>query len=113
MNASVTFAEAVQQYLGMLENKGKSKRTLYTYGKDLEQILSFFGPNQPVQNVTLPWVGRFLKSNELLRLSSGGERSPQTVNKTIRVFRMLLVWLHKEGKLTEVRLPKSVPMGRN
>jgi hypothetical protein len=57
-------------------------------------------------------IGRFLKSNELLKLPTGKERARQTVTKTIRVLRMFLAWLHQEGILKVLHLPKSIPMGR-
>lgn len=110
---SITLAEAAQQYLVMLENQGKQPATLYTYGKDLEQIQAFFGEEKLVNAISLPQIGKFLKSDELLKLPNGKERSLPTVNKTIRVFRMLMLWLQQEGMTEELALPKSIPMGRS
>lgn len=112
MKPSITLLEATALYLKALDTAGKSKRTLYTYGKDLEQIQTFFGPERPVQTMTLPLMGRFLKSDELLKLPNGKERAHQTVAKTIRVFRMFLAWLYQAGVLEELHFPKSIPMGR-
>ena len=88
MSNSLTLSNAAELYLKMLADAGKSKRTLYTYGKDLEQIQRFFGPTRILGTFSLPLIGRFLKSDELLRLSNGEARAPQTVRKTVRVFRM-------------------------
>lgn len=112
MIAYITLSEAATQYLESLKHTGKSERTLYTYGRDMQQIIAFFGPERLVGHIPLPLIGRFLKSDELLKLTSGQERAPQTVKKTIRVFRMFMQWLVQEAYLSEVNLPKSIPMGR-
>lgn len=113
MTQPLTLAEATQHYLNCLQTQGKHARTLYTYGKDLQQIQAFFGPERLVQSLTLPLIGRFLKSDQLLKLPNGKERAPQTVQKTIRVFRMWMVWLRQEGHLADIALPKSIPMGQS
>jgi len=113
MNAPITLSEAAVQYVEYLKHDGKSERTLYTYGKDIQQILAFFDPERVVGNMPLPLIGRFLKSDELLKLPNGQERAPQTVKKTIRVFRMFMQWLVQVGYLPEVTLPKSIPPGRD
>jgi site-specific recombinase XerD len=105
--------EAIDLFKESLVKAGKHPRTLYTYGKDLEQIMAFFGEATPVSAITLPRIGRFLKSDQLLLLPNGNERAQQTVRKTIRVFRMWMVWLHQEGHLEAIRLPKSIPMGKS
>jgi site-specific recombinase XerD len=112
MNVPITLSEASNQYLKHLKEQGKSERTLYTYSRDMQQVLAFFGPERLVDNIPLPLIGRFLKSDELLKLSSGQERAPQTVKKTIRVFRMFMQWLIQVDYVIEVTLPKSIPMGR-
>lgn len=38
----ITLQEATERYLIALSEVGKSPRTLYTYGKDCKQMLSFF-----------------------------------------------------------------------
>jgi hypothetical protein len=65
-----------------------------------------------VGNPLLPLIGRFLKSDELLKLPNGQERKPLTVNKTIRVFCMFMQWLVQVTYLSEINLSKSIPMGR-
>jgi len=112
MNAPITLSEATSQYLEYLKYHGKSERTLYTYGRDMQQILAFFGPDRTINSIPLPLIGRFLKSDELLKLPNGQERGPQTVKKTIRVFRMFMQWLVQVGYLSEIALPKSIPLGR-
>ena len=107
MTASMSLTEAAHLFLEHLEAQGKHPRTLSTYHRDLKQIQAFFGPDRPVHTLTLPWMGRFLKSDELLTLPNGTPRAEQTIKKTIRVFRMLFSWLHQTGALTELTLPKG------
>jgi site-specific recombinase XerC len=112
MNTQINLYEATTQYLEHLKVNGKNDRTLYTYSRDIQQILAFFGPERLVDNMPLPLIGRFLKSDELLKLPNGQERAPQTVKKTIRVFRMFMQWLVQVAYLPEIHLPKSIPLGR-
>jgi len=113
MNTPLTLSEATSQYLEFLAYEGKSKQTLYTYSRDIQQILAFFGADRLINNIPLPLIGRFLKSDELLKLPNGQDRALQTVNKTIRVFRMFMHWLVQVNYLPEVTLPKSIPTGKS
>ena len=91
---------------------GKSERTLYTYSKDAEQIEAFFGLDKKLGSILVPHVSGFLKSDALLKMHSGKERSEPTVKKTVRVFRMFLVWALAQGYIAKLPLPKDTPMGR-
>jgi len=97
---------ALSQYLDHLKDLGKSKMTLYTYGKDAEQINAFFG-DKDLQELTKPWIGRFLKSDELNKLNNGKNRAPMTVNKTIGFFKRFVGWSMDQGWLLESPLPKD------
>jgi site-specific recombinase XerD len=111
--SEITMRQAITEYLDHLQAQGKQARTLYTYGKDCEQILAFFGAERPLASITPALVGRFLNSEELNLLPKGTPRSQRTVDKTIRVFRMLLVWAQGQGYLAEAPLPKRIPMGHS
>lgn len=108
-----TLHEAAQAYIEHLRTQGKKERTLYTYGQDFKQMEAFFGEDRKLKAILPPHVGKFLKSDELLRLPSGGERAKPTVEKTIRVLRMFLVWAKDTGRIAKLPLPKDLPMGRN
>ena len=108
-----TLHEAAQAYLEHLRAQGKKERTLYTYGQDFKQMEAFFGEGRKLKTILPPHVGKFLKSDELLRLPSGGGRAKPTVEKTIRVLRMFLVWAKETGRIAKLPLPKDLPMGRN
>ncbi len=108
----ITIQEAAGLYLEVLTQHGKSPRTLYTYHQDLKQVMAFFGPDKPVSNITFPLVGKFLKSDILLLLPQGQPRATATVDKTIRVFRMFLIWAKSQGYLETLPLTKDIPLGR-
>lgn len=108
-----TLHEAGQAFLEHLREEGKKERSLYTYARDLMQIEAFFGPDRELGAIRAPQVGKFLKSGELLRLPNGKERAKPTVEKTVRILRMLLVWAKETGRLERLPLPKDVCMGRS
>ncbi len=108
-----TLHEAAQAYLEHLREQGKKERTLYTYGQDFKQMEAFFGADRKLKSILPPHVGKFLKSDDLLRLPNGGERAKPTVEKTVRVLRMFLVWAKETGRIAKLPLPKDLPLGRN
>jgi len=108
-----TLHQAALAYLEHLRTQGKKERTLYTYGKDFEQIEAFFGAERKLSAVLIPHVGKFFKSDALLKLPNGRERSAPTVEKTKRVLRMFLIWAKETGRIDKLPLPKDTPMGRS
>ena len=110
--SEITLGEAMTQYLEHLKEEGKSERSLYTYGMDAKQIIEFFGPDRKLTSILTPHVGKFLKSDALLKLPSGTERAEPTVRKTVRVLRMFLLWAKDIGYIDKLPLPKDVPLGR-
>lgn len=104
----MTLKEATTQYLNSLKDSGRSPRTLYTYGKDCEQILAFFGPDKKLLNMLPAHVAQFYKSDELLKIpKTGKDRAPKTVNKTKMVFKGLLSWAKEHGHIEWLPLPKK------
>ena len=110
---ATTLHEAVQTYLEHLRQAGKKERTLYTYGRDFQQIEAFFGADKPLASIRAMQVGKFLKSDALLKLPSGQARAKPTVDKTVRVLRMFLVWSKQTGLIQALPLPKDTPLGRS
>lgn len=102
-----TIEELIPAYLSHLREKGKTERTLYTYGKDCEQIQAFFGPDKKLINILPVHVGKFYKSDELLRMPNGKDRAPATVNKTRRVFKAMMEFALEQGSIKALPLPKS------
>ena len=106
-----TVHQAAEAFIGYLRESGKKERTLYTYRKDLDAVEAFFGADRQLAEIRLPQVGKFYKSDLLLKLPDGKERAERTVAKTVRVFRMMMVWARESGRIAELPLPKSTPMG--
>lgn len=116
-----TLGQAMAEYLEYLKADGKSERTIYTYGQDAKQITSFFGAERKLSAILVPHVGKFFKSDALLKLPNGNERAEPTVRKTVRVMRMFFVWALDMGYIDKLPLPKpavsklegDVPVGRS
>jgi len=108
-----TLHEAIEEHLEYLKTQGKSERTLYTYGRDFEQVEAYFGPDKKLSAILIPHVSGFLKSDALLKMHGDKDRSEITVKKTIRVFRTFLVWAKEQGYIAKLPLPKDTPMGRS
>lgn len=108
-----TLTQTTEAFMEHLRQAGKKERTLYTYRKDLDLACSFFGADKQLAEIQSWQVGKFLKSDALLKRANGKMRAPRTVAKTIRVFRMMMVWAKETGRIVELPLPKSTPMGRD
>ena len=111
--ADKTLHEAIEEHIEHLKSQGKSERTIYTYSKDFEQVEAYFGPDKKLGSILIPHVSGFLKSDALLKMHGDKDRSEITVKKTVRVFRMFLVWAKEQGYITKLPLPKDTPMGRS
>jgi len=110
--SEITLGRAMAEYLEYLKSEGKSVRTLYTYTQDAKQITSFFGVDRKLTSILTPHVGKFLKSDVLLKLPNGKERAEPTVRKTVRVLRMFMTWALDQGYIDRLPLPKDVSLGR-
>jgi len=110
---SETLHQAAEAYLKYLKTQGKKEATIFTYGKDLEQIETFFGAERKLSAIQATQVGKFMKSDALLKLPSGKKRATPTVEKSMRVLRMFLVWAKETGRIDKLPLPKDTPMGRS
>lgn len=65
-------------------------------------VESFFGADRQLAEIRLPQVGKFYKSDLLLKLPDGKERAERTIAKTVRVFRMMMVWARESGRIEEL-----------
>lgn len=108
-----TVHQAAEAFIGHLRESGKKERTLYTYRKDLDVVEAFFGADRQLAEIRLSQVGKFYKSDLLLKLPDGKDRAERTIAKTVRVFRMMMVWTRESGHIEELPLPKSTPMGHS
>ena len=107
MPSQVTLKDAAPQYLEHLRAAGKKEQTLRTYGTALEVVAGFFGEGKTLKAIRPTDVGRFLKSDALLKKPNGKDRAQPTVDQIVRVFRMLLEWAQGQGHVETVAFPKD------
>jgi len=107
MPSQVTLKDAAPQYLEHLRAAGKNEHTVRTYGKALEVVAGFFGENKALKALRPADVGRFLKSDALLKKPNGKERAKPTVDQIARVFRQLLEWAQGQGHVAGVAFPRD------
>ena len=114
---NVTIKEAAGKYLAHLGETGKNERTVYTYGKDLDLALEYFGVDKAVAKIMPVHVAAFFKADSVTKLirepKKEGEarreraKSPITITKTKRVLRQMLVFCKEQGWIDKVPLPKD------
>ncbi len=103
-----TLKQAVEKYMEYLEAEGKTERTRYTYGRDLDLALQFFGEDKKLDKLIPAQVAKFFKSDLVTKVpKSGREKSPITVTKTLRVWRQMLVFCKERNFIENIPLPKD------
>ena len=107
MPGQTTLKDAAPQYLEHLRAAGKKEQTLRTYGTALEVVAGFFGEGKSLKALRPADVGRFLKSDALLKKPNGRDRAQPTVDQIVRVLRMLLEWAQGQGHIDTVAFPKD------
>jgi site-specific recombinase XerD len=107
MPSQLTLKDAAPQYLEYLRAAGKNMHTVRTYGKALEAIAGFFGEGKALKALRPADVGRFLKSDALLKKPNGAERAKPTTDQITRVLRMLLEWAQAQGHVAAVAFPQD------
>ncbi|HPD17958.1 MAG TPA: hypothetical protein PLE19_23725 [Planctomycetota bacterium] len=107
MPSQLTLKDAAPQYLEHLRAAGKNVHTVRTYNKALEVVAGFFGEAKALKALRPADVGRFLKSDALLKKPSGAERAQPTVDQIVRVLRMLLEWAQAQGHVQTLAFPQD------
>ena len=107
MPNQMTLKDAAPQYLEHLRAVGKKEQTLRTYANALEVAIGFFGEGKTLKALRPADVGRFLKSDALLKKPNGKERAQPTVDQIARVVRMLLAWAVEQGHVQTIAFPKD------
>jgi len=107
MPSQLTLKDAAPQYLEHLRAAGKNEHTIRTYGKALEAITGFFGEAKALKALRPADVGRFLKSDALLKKPNGADRAKPTIEQIVRVLRMLLEWAQAQGHVASVAFPQD------
>ena len=65
-----TLKQTTEAFIAHLKELGKKDRTLYTYRRDLDIVEGFFGSDKLLADIRVPQVGKFFKSDVLLKLPS-------------------------------------------
>ena len=107
MPSQMTLKDAAPQFIEHLRAAGKKEQTLRTYGTALEVVAGFFGEGKTLRALRPADVGRFLKSDALLKKPNGKDRAQPTVDQIVRVLRMLLEWAQGQGHVPTVAFPKD------
>ena len=107
MPSQLTLKGAAPQFIEHLRAAGKKEQTLRTYGTALEVVAGFFGEGKSLKAIRPADVGRFLKSDALLKKPNGKERAEPTVKQIVRVLRMFLEWAQAQGMVETVAFPKD------
>ena len=107
MPRALTLTDAAPQFIEHLRAAGKKEQTLRTYGTALEVAAGFFGEGKSLKAIRPADVGRFLKSDALLKKPNGADRARPTVDQIVHVLRMLLEWAQGQGHVESVAFPKD------
>jgi integrase len=107
MPSQTTLKDAAPRFIEHLRAAGKKEQTLRTYTKALEVVAGFFGEGKSLKALRPADVGRFLKSDALLKKPNGADRARPTVDQIVRVLRMLLEWAQGQGIVQSVAFPKD------
>ena len=68
--------------------------------------------SSPARRLTVPWVGKFLKSDVLTQRANGTPNKAVSVTRAKHVLRMMLAWAHDQGHLDRVPVPRSMRHAR-
>ena len=107
MPNQMTLKDAAPQFIEHLRGAGKKEQTLRTYTKALDVAIGFFGEGKTLKALRPADVGRFLKSDALLKKPNGKERAQPTIDQIARVLRMPLAWAVEQGHVETVAFPKD------
>lgn len=107
MPSQITLKDAGPKYMEYLRTAGRNPHTVETYTRQFEVVTGFFGEGKKLAAIRPADVGRFLKSDALLKKPNGKERAEPTVKQIVRVLRMFLEWAQTQGMVETVAFPKD------
>ena len=107
MPSQITLKDAGPKYMEHLRTAGRNPRTVETYTRQFEVVTGFFGEGKKLTAIRPADVGRFLKSEALLKKPNGRERAAPTIKQIVRVLRMFLEWAQAQGMVATVAFPKD------
>jgi len=86
MNPTITYQEAVNEYLSVLEQEGRSKKYIQTQFKYLTIAQIVIRLNKPVNKISSFQIYQLYHSQKLRVLANGQFRSVQSIYQMFRVF---------------------------
>jgi site-specific recombinase XerD len=107
MPSQLTLKDAAPQFIEQLRAAGKDEQTVRTYRNALGIAVGFFGEEKTLKNIPPAAVGRFLRSDTLLKKPDGKDRAKPTTDQIVRVLRMLFEWAVEKGAIEAVPFPKD------
>jgi len=107
MPSQTTLKDAGPKYFEALKAAAKNQRTVDTYRRQFDVVTGFFGEGKKLTAIRPADVGRFLKSDALLKKPNGKDRAEPTVKQIVRVLRMFLEWAQAQGMVETVAFPKD------
>lgn len=106
MSSNITLATAAERFREHLESLGKKPSTIGTSGRVLERLTEFFGTDKEVKKIRPTDVGRFFRSDHVLK---NGEkpRAKPSIDQHRRITRQFLIWCHEKGWVDALPVPKD------
>ena len=83
---------AVLEWLDYLREQQYKEHTVVVYGRELKKMYEYYGAYQQLDSVTTERIRLFLKSDPLLKGVKDQPLARNTIDRTIRVFRLFLNW---------------------
>lgn len=93
----MTISRAVDLWLGELERRNHSERTIATYRRFLDKLADSY-PHIDVDELTATQLRRFLDEQAKLRI--GGRKAAATIAQNVTIVNGFYDWLTREGVVT-------------
>ena len=106
MSKSMTIETAATKFGEHLTTLGKKPSTIGTAGRVLKRMSEFFGADKAVASLRPADVGRFFKSDAVLKVDGKPSAEP-TILQNRRIARQFLIWCHEQGWVKTSPVPKD------
>ncbi len=99
--------ELVVEYLQSLRDGETKDKTIKVYERYLKLATAHFKGERDITAIKLPQVGKFFKSDAVIKGKNGKDRSEITSRQIRRVFRQLMVYALEQEYITILPMPKT------
>lgn len=108
MSTKVTITGITHGFISyMRDDEGCTESTLASYLNDLKVAHEFFGADTDVEALTPERVAEFFTSDAVTKKRGGAPKSPISIAKTQRVFRLALIWAVANALIEVAPLPQA------